>query len=93
MKKNLCLILSILCLIYFATLVCSSYNHIVFNNFFDAIFEFLTIPLIAVLLILFVTSSKSWYLDKFSLKSGSLLSILILSTTLISLVVSTIYNI
>lgn len=93
MKKNINVILSGLFLFYFIILIYSSYNNIVFNKFFGALLELITIPIIISTLIMYSLSIKNWYHEKFVTKSTNLISIIILTITIALLIISTIFNI
>jgi hypothetical protein len=93
MKYNIKLILSAICLLYFTTLIYSSYNKLVFDNFFGAIFELITIPIIILTLIIYIIAIKDWFNKKFEIKSANFLTIIILTITIVMLVFASIYNI
>jgi hypothetical protein len=93
MKKNVNVILSSLFLFYFIILIYSSSNNIVFNKFFGALLELITIPIIISTLIMYSLSIKNWYDEKFVTKSTNLISIIILTITIALLIISTIFNI
>ncbi len=93
MKYNIKLILSAVCLLYFTTLIYSSYNKLVFDNFFEAIFELITIPIIILTLIIYIIAIKDWFNKKFEIRSANFLTIIILTITIVMLVFATIFNI
>lgn len=93
MKRSSNLILSTACLIYFVCLIYLSYKQIDLNNTFDAIAELITVPLITLTLFLLAFNIKNWYQEKFSIKSNSILSLLILLTAIIVMTLATIFDI
>ena len=93
MNRNVNLILSSTCLFYFASLIYLSFKHIVLHNFFSAIFELVTIPLLILTIVLLGVNLKIWYLEKLSIKSISFLSILILTTAIFLMTLATIFDI
>ena len=60
MRYKIKLILSGVCFLYFTTLIYSSYNKLVFDNFFGAILELITIPIIILTLIIYFIAIKDW---------------------------------
>ncbi|SHL09827.1 hypothetical protein SAMN05443669_100258 [Flavobacterium xanthum] len=93
MKRNINLILSSSCFIYFACLIYISFKHIVLNNFFSGIFELITIPLIILTIVMLAFNIQGWYLENFLKKSSSFLSIVILLTTIILMTLATIFDV
>ena len=93
MKKNTIPILSSICLIYFLLLIFMSHGNIIPSNFFRAVFELVTIPLIVLILILLGISIKKLHSEKWAIKSRYFFSILILVATIVVLIGSTICNI
>ena len=93
MKRSLNLILSSIILIYFTILIYLSYNKIELNNTFDALAELVTVPLISLTIILLAFNLKNWFQEKFSIKSDSILSLLILLTAIIFMSLATFYDI
>lgn len=93
MKKNVYIILSFLCLLYFSGLVYISYNHIILNNFLEAIFELFTIPFILLTITLFVVSLRNWHIEKWSFGSQYFKTLLILIATILLMIIATIYDI
>ena len=68
MRYKIKLILSGVCFLYFTTLIYSSYNKLVFDNFFGAILELITIPIISLTLIIYFIAIKDWLKEKFETK-------------------------
>ncbi len=93
MKRGTNLILSSACLIYFVYLIYLSYKQIDRNNTFDTIAELVTVPLISLTIVLLGFNLKNWYNENFSIKSTSVLSLLILIAAITLMMVATIYDI
>ena len=93
MRYKIKLILSGVCFLYFTTLIYSSYNKLVFDNFFGAILELITIPIISLTLIIYFIAIKDWLKEKFETKSANFLTVIILTITIVMLVFATICNI
>jgi hypothetical protein len=93
MKRNIVLIFSWLSLIYFTSLFYISYNRIILGNIFEAIGELFSIPFTILIIVLFVISLKRWYSEKWSIKSASFFSIIVLIVTITLIIAATIFNI
>jgi len=93
MKKNIYIFLSSLCLIYFILLIFISFKHFLLNNFFGAMFELVTIPLILLSIILLAINFYVWHMEKMPIKSISFLSVLISITTIMLMSLATIFDI
>lgn len=93
MKKNNIIILSSLFLFYFILLIYNSYNNVVLNIFIRVLFELITIPIIILEIIIYISSIKEWSLENFSIKSTYFFSIIIITFTLMLLIISTKYKI
>jgi hypothetical protein len=93
MKKNNIIILSSLFLFYFILLIYNSYNNVVLNIFISVLFELITIPIIILEIIMYISSIKKWTLENFPIKSTYFFSIIIITFTLLLLIISTKYKI
>lgn len=93
MKKDFNLILSSISLIYFASLIYISMKQILLSDFMGAVFEFSTIPFVALVAILAVLSVKNWRLDNWETSSKSFYSVLIITVTIVLIVLASVFNV
>lgn len=93
MKKDFNLILSSISLIYFASLIYISMKQILLNDILEAVFEFSTIPFIALVAVLAFLSIKSWRSENWEISSKSFFSVLIITITLVLIVVASVFNV
>ena len=93
MKKNSQTLICIGILIYFSMLVLISYANIKINTIIEAILELMTIPMILLTVFLLFINTKRWMEDKFSIKSNSVLPIVLLFFSISIMIFATILNI